>query len=726
MGVDVVQMVPTRRQVVTAALTMAGAWGAGTGLCGRTGGVALAAARTTRGSAAPIVLSFLPSQSWPTAIGPTLWQVLYAGLAPFLARHRGIAIRLFANQGYQGATQAAMLAGAGPDVFSDWVLPPFVQNGLMLDLGPYLRRDHMDLGVFPSGQVSFFRQAGQFSPVQPDGLFAVPAYLHTEAYALNLTVLDGMGLPHPEPDWTVAQWTRLWEAVTIKPGRGRKRRFGTDLDDGGYGYGYNMITPYRLWGYGGEYVDPQDATRCYLASPGSLACGRARFQLLWDGVATLSGAASAFAAGRLVSTHHTCTCGSQVLEAEQWTDFHWDYFADPVWPARRASYASSDFYGIWSGTRHAEAAWLFLRWLAFGADWQRLLMRTALAGPNQARLWEEWTRVVRAFAPPLQYKNLNAFAVPVERDDPYFGRAFRYSGDAVQAVIQRYAPLLNGQQLTVDAAFREMAQQIDAVQRAGAAAAPGVALAATRYRDEVAAARVARSDGRAWRFPAPPRTGLGTPAVAAPQLAWINRTSGSVTLIGEGGGVAGDSDSMTFACVANVASQGRFVCRLGLIAADQGTGLAAGAKIGLMARSDLSDMAAEVGIEVAMGRGVHMHTRAFPGTSLGDHRPPSPTARTGLIGQDVILRNAATAARNYLLRPVWLRLDFVIDRWLAYTSLDGSAWTQAFAPVGMGFVGCWVGVYATAHGGNNVLARFGQLAGFRPDTFVTVGVSLGA
>ena len=118
-----------------------------------------------------------------------------------------------------------------------------------------------------------------------------------------------------------------------------------------------------------------------------------------------------------------------------------------------------------------------------------------------------------------------------------------------------------------------------------------------------------------------------------------------------------------------------------------------------------------------------MHTRPFAGTSLGDHRPPSNSNPTGLIGKDVILRPAARPAGNYLLRPVWLRLDFEVDHWTASTSLDGTDWTQAYAPVGMGFLGCWVGVYATPHGGNNVLAIFDHLAGFQPDRFVTVGVT---
>ena len=55
-------------------------------------------------------------------------------------------------------------------------------------------------------------------------------------------------------------------------------------------------------------------------------------------------------------------------------------------------------------------------------------------------------------------------------------------------------------------------------------------------------------------------------------------------------------------------------------------------------------------------------------------------------------------------------------------SLDGRNWVPAYTPFGMGFVGAWVGLFATAHGGNPVRAVFDHLVGFSPSTVVTIGV----
>ena len=309
-----------------------------------------------------------------------------------------------------------MLAGQGPDVFSDWVMPPFVENDMMLDLMLFIKRDNIDLSGFMQGEMSFFQEAARFSPSNPNGLYGLPAYLHTECYAVNLGILDELGLKYPESDWGIEEWTRLWEAATVKPTNGKKQRFGADYDFGGYDGSGNFLEPYWLYGFGGEYVDPTDPTKCYLSSPGSKAMANWIYPLIWEGVLGFpeDWGTSNFAQGLVVCTHNsTCTCGSQVQNATDWRGLKWDYFQDPVWPVRRATFAADDFYGIWSGTKYPELAWEFLKWLTVGPDWQRLVMQTALAGPNQAKLWPEWAEIVRQVAPPLRDKNLEAFVQPV-------------------------------------------------------------------------------------------------------------------------------------------------------------------------------------------------------------------------------------------------------------------------------------------------------------------------
>jgi ABC-type glycerol-3-phosphate transport system substrate-binding protein len=671
-----------------------------------------------------VVLRLLPPPLWGGGMTAGLWGLLRAGMEPFLAAHRGVEVELFqggSGPGSDGraAIQAAMLAGRGPDVF--WARHPrtFVEAGLLLDLGPRLRRDGLRLDIFPAGQLPFFTGVAALAEGPADALFTVPAFLYTQAYAVNLDAVRAAGRAGPEPGWTVTEWTRLWEAVTVPPGRGRRARYGTDLDNGGYDGGYDFISPYRLWGYGGEYVDPANAMRSDLASPGSLACGQARYRLLWEGVA----GEGDFAGGTVVCTHHTGTYGSQVLEAEAWQGFRWDYFPDPVWPVRRAAFASTDFFAIWAGTPHAEAAWALLRWLAFGPDWQRLVMRTSLAGPNQPALWDEWKRVVQQTAPPLRTKNLDAFVLPVRRGEPYCGRLFRYANPQVEALIARYGQRLRAQQVAVEPAFRALAQQIDALER-GAARTTAVRGGARRLlAQEVARAQVAGAAGASLRWQRPAVDGLGAAPAPAPALARWTRPSGPLVLVGEGGGVAGSVDSMTFAGQAWTAPRGTFSCRLVALRPQGESPPRAGAKAGLMARGTLASMSAEVGVEVAVARGVHAHIRPFPGEPLADARPATVDAGAGLLGPARILRPRPGPGGNLLLRPVWLRLAVDIDRWWAFTSLDGRRWRLALGPVGAAFLGCWVGLYATAHGGVPVLATFDHIDGFRAQHCVTIGVT---
>jgi len=206
--------------------------------------------------------------------------------------------------------------------------------------------------------------------------------------------------------------------------------------------------------------------------------------------------------------------------------------------------------------------------------------------------------------------------------------------------------------------------------------------------------------------------------VDAPQLLQVG-PAGRVALLGEGSGLTGGGDSLTFAGSPSRLSRATFVARLVSVSAAHGTGLADGAKIGLMARSDLSSTAGEFALGIAMGRGLHLMTRPFPGGQGGDNKPP---AHTDVVAGQPVLANDQAALSNYLLRPIWFKLELEVDRWTGYVSLDGRNWVPAYTPFGMGFVGAWVGLFATAHGGNPVRAVFDHLVGFSPSTVVTIGV----
>lgn len=200
---------------------------------------------------------------------------------------------------------------------------------------------------------------------------------------------------------------------------------------------------------------------------------------------------------------------------------------------------------------------------------------------------------------------------------------------------------------------------------------------------------------------------------------------GTVTLIGSGGGVSHSSDNCTFAGSAFTASRGEFVCRLVSVVQTKAGNVAPGVKVGLMARASLSDNAAAVAVAFSTNRGVHAWGRAVDGLAIGDERPASPDAPTGLVGVSVLQSGQPPAVgANWLTKPLWLRLVLDVNRWTPYTSWDGKTWTAAGIPQVVEFAGAWVGVFAgNRWGGAPLQAVSDHLRGFSPDTAVQIGIA---
>jgi hypothetical protein len=276
---------------------------------------------------------------------------------------------------------------------------------------------------------------------------------------------------------------------------------------------------------------------------------------------------------------------------------------------------------------------------------------------------------------------------------------------------------------SVVAGFRAVARQINALEATGPAAEAAqaqAALEAARFEREAAAAKAPIA------FPSPPAyaPGAGARAAAAPRLAHAG-PGGRVTLFAQsGGGVAYEVDNCTFACQPYALSRGTFTARLLAVRLPQGGALAAGAKVGLMARETLGDASPALAVMFAGDRGVHAMYRPADGWKLNDQRPPTPATASGLIGQNVVqVPGTPAAGGNWLARPLWLRLAVDGTSWTAFTSLNGSRWTAVGSPWTVRFVGAWVGLFATSHqSGQTVEAVFDHVSGFDPGRIFQIGV----
>lgn len=82
----------------------------------------------------------------------------------FSAKHPGttVKIRQMGWGDYWMAVSTSFIAGAPPDVFVNHLsyFPQFVQNDLLLDLAPLIRRDKLDLGIYVAGLAEAWGRGG--------------------------------------------------------------------------------------------------------------------------------------------------------------------------------------------------------------------------------------------------------------------------------------------------------------------------------------------------------------------------------------------------------------------------------------------------------------------------------------------------------------------------------------------------------------------------------------
>lgn len=639
--------------------------------------------RLLRAAANPIELVWRPWYRFPNGDSRAAVGAMYEGIAPWLRANPGVSVRL-TTVGYQRETVASMLAGTGPDVFEDWVLPLYVQADLLLDLTAYMRRDGVNAGLFPPFAMNYLTTTGRDAPAGA-GLFGLPAFTDTLTTVVNEGLLGDLGLALPEPDWGYAQWTDLWRAATRRSSDPSRQRYGGQLSWSGYDYSGGNPAPFYLHGFGGEYVDPQQRTRCALDAPGSVACLSWAYSLLRDGVVGGSGVRD-FALGRQ-ATALLGSGGSLPSAASSWQSLRWDFYPMPIWPHGRMTYASSDFYGIWSGTTYPDVAWDFLRFLCVDPTWQRWMMKLALVAPNQPRLQDEWAAVVRGVAPTLRRKNLALITDGTLGGQPYIGASFRYEEQASANVIARYSGLAQAGELSVAAAASRAAQGVNALQ-AGGSRVEALAVARMAEIEEAALSP------RPIVLPPPPASGSGVPAERSP---YVRSVRGTVTLLGDGAALGGHEDNCLFTAVPGRDTRASYLCRLVVLANVSCPRLSAWSAAGLMVRGDLSGAAATLAVAATGGNGLRLQIRRRVGGVMRGIGPTSLGEAQGLMGSPFLTRSLEAWWPNYLLQPVWLRLDRHGVRWTAYSSWDGNTWTQAGPTQVVELASAWVGVFACAH-----------------------------
>jgi ABC-type glycerol-3-phosphate transport system substrate-binding protein len=632
---------------------------------------------------------------------PVVQELFQKALDPFRAKNPSLDVQLvFYNPGVAGWT-AEILAGTAPDVFEFYLFNDLASGGYLLNLSPYVKSSNVDLSVFPTAQIQFFTVNGN--------LYGLPVTNEWTATVINLTLLDKLGLPYPSPDWTVQEAADLYRKLA-KPNPDP-----TKAVYGGHFWMYYSNTPSAMYlaPWGASVVDPTNRALSGLDTPEMLAATTYMNDLIQEGVVQWD---NTLGWGQfLAGTNATALVADfflvQVAQAVQTAGFEFDFWPMPRGPKGGATYGSEAYYAIPVTTKHPDAAWALLDYVVTTPNISRLMLDLWLYPPPSLNLGEEYLARIRQLAPPLRNKNLNAF---VYWTNHAVQPPFKYEDAQAEAIVSQYFGDIWTHKMSPQEALSLGAKQVATLEKTGASlqAAQAAALAKVEALNQ---------STKPVTLPPPPVAGTGVPATVEPSF--LVSSQGTYTLLGVGVDVSGTGDACTYACAPTTSSAGTWVCRVVSLANVSCPQLSAWAKVGLMARSDLSNDAAMVFLAVTGGNGISLQERPTVGYVTGGETGDG--GRTGLMAASYVTRPPAQPAANYLLQPIWLKLVRQGTIWTAYTSLDGVHWTQAGRPVAVAATSMWIGLFATpqngAFGGKGYIRATFDHVSFVPTAVYQIG-----
>ena len=395
-----------------------------------------------------IDLTYAPWGQWRNA-GAHWQNFVKQGLAHFEQANRGIRVRVVAPGG-GGGFAPSIVAGSAPDVFEDWVMPPYLSQKLVLNLEPYLKRDNLPLSLWSPGQMH--------AMATESGVWFLPCYIHVDTMIINLTDLDNLGISYPDPTWTYVEAESLYRRATWD--KGGNHHFGVALNDMGgrmLGTAGSDTRAYALEIFGGSVMDAS-RTVCTIDDPRVVRAVTWFDQLYWDKVA----------GGSNIATNCTFAefgSNSLVTAFTQYrSQFKWTFFPIPRYPAGRKCFEATDYHAINATTKHPDEAWTLLRFLSAEPYWSRYCMRSLMRTPSLISLWPEYVSVVESVAPQARSVQLQWY-VSAAQHWGVAGRTFKYEHpQAVQIINDALGAAIDRKE-GVNIALRSAAQQVNAIEK---------------------------------------------------------------------------------------------------------------------------------------------------------------------------------------------------------------------------------------------------------------------
>lgn len=258
-------------------------------------------------------------------------------------------------------------SGVGPDVFEMWGgdARSWGENGVALDLNPYIKRDFSATDLRDFYPISWEAAELTFGP-KKGVRYGIPSYGNVFVMYYNVNYFDQAGVPYPSVLDKQGKWD--WDTL-ITVGKKLTRSDGNKvvqwgLDDDSLYYPTGRGAGW-VQAAGGQYFDlPNNPTKWVGNSDATINAFDFQQSLIWKhGIMSPINTRSAANFQKGFSAMNLWLGSVRLTESEESLPFDWNIGPRPKGPKARGYYLSSDMFGINANTKNKEAAWKFVKYL---------------------------------------------------------------------------------------------------------------------------------------------------------------------------------------------------------------------------------------------------------------------------------------------------------------------------------------------------------------------------
>lgn len=276
-------------------------------------------------------------------------------IAPFEKAHPDIEIEYESTSWGQFFTKllAYTVAGNAPDLIhmSVGYVYEYAQKGMLVDLQPYFDRDLNPRDFFMEPM-----SAVRYPSYDKGDLYSIPFGFTLTTLHYNKGIFDTMGVGYPNNGWT---WNTLRDAarklVKDNNGDGKTDQWGFFSS-----YGYTNLDPV-IHAFGGQVLDDQFNVR--VDEPKAVEATKFMVDMIFKdqsapGPKDQGDLTAMFAQGKLGMT---IDINANIDNFRKQPSLDWDVALMPIGPAKRAVRLWPDSFAIMKDSKHADAAWEFIK-----------------------------------------------------------------------------------------------------------------------------------------------------------------------------------------------------------------------------------------------------------------------------------------------------------------------------------------------------------------------------